>query len=64
MSVTHYTSASRGPVEIASMRYEHALNARDKLAREDKDGERAAEMSALNTHIAACEAEQEAEDNG
>jgi hypothetical protein len=31
---THYNSSSRGPVEIAAMRYEHALNARDKLMRE------------------------------
>jgi hypothetical protein len=37
--ITHYNSASRGPVEIASMNYNHALN----------------------THIAALEAEQEVE---
>jgi hypothetical protein len=37
---THYNSSSRGPVEIASMRYEHALNARDKLTRERADESR------------------------
>lgn len=58
MSATHYNSSSRGPVEIATMRYEHALNARDKLAREDKDGERRAELEALNAHIASIEAEE------
>jgi hypothetical protein len=61
---THYNSASRGPVEIASMRYEHALNARDKLAREDKDGERTAERDALAAHIASIEAMAEESDNG
>lgn len=61
---THYNSSSRGPVEIASMRYEHALNARDKLAREDKDGERTAERDALAAHIAAIEATFEEADNG
>lgn len=54
--VTHYHSSSRGPVEIASMRYEHALNARDKLTRERVDASRDAEIDALNSHIAAIEA--------
>lgn len=58
---THYHSASRGPVEIATMNYHHALNARDKLAREDVRGERKAELDALSAHIAALEVEQEAE---
>jgi hypothetical protein len=56
---THYHSASRGPVEIASMRYEHALNARGKLAREDKDGLRKPELDALAAHIAGIEADFE-----
>jgi hypothetical protein len=53
---THYNSSSRGPVEIASMRYEHALNARDKLTRERADDGRDGEISALNSHIASIEA--------
>lgn len=53
---THYNSSSRGPVEIASMRYEHALNARDKLERERTDESRDAEIAALAQHIAAIEA--------
>ncbi|RAK51627.1 hypothetical protein [Phenylobacterium soli] len=53
---THYNSSSRGPVEIASMRYEHALNARDKLMRERSDDSRDAEIAALNDHIAGIEA--------
>lgn len=56
MTATHYHSASRGPVEISSMRYEHALNARDKLARERTDDSRDAEIAALNAHIASIEA--------
>lgn len=60
---THYQSSSRGPVEIASMNYNHALNARDKLARElgADDHPRRVELDALNSHIASLEAEQEAE---
>lgn len=61
MTATHYHSSSRGPVAIASMNYNHALNARDKLVREDKSGVRKAELDALNAHIASLEAEQEVE---
>lgn len=62
--VTHYTSASRGPVEIASMNYNHCLNARDRLARDDEKGERAAELAALNARIAEMDAEIEAQTDG
>lgn len=57
---THYQSSSRGPVEIASMNYNHALNARDKLARElgADDHPRRGELDALNQHIANLETEQ------
>lgn len=58
---THYQSSSRGPVEIASMHYSHALNARDKLAREDVHGLRSAELEALNAHIKTLEDEQTVE---
>ena len=63
MAVTHYTSSSKGPVEITSMHYALALNARDKLARElgADDHPRRGELDALNAHIATLEAEQEAE---
>jgi len=57
----HYHSASHGSVEIASMNYNHALNARDKLARERHLGERhprQAELDALDAHIASLETEQ------
>lgn len=53
MAVTHYPSASRGPVEIASMRYEHALNAHAKLTREAGDPD---VIAALAEHLAAIEA--------
>lgn len=49
---THYNSASRGPVEIAGMNYNHLLNARDKLEREMKDGDRQAELDAVTARIA------------
>lgn len=58
---THYESSSRGAVEIASMNYNHAVNARDKLARADTHGLRSGELAALNSHIASLEAEQTAE---
>lgn len=62
---THYTSSSRGPVEIATMNYNHAINAHDKLMREDKDGERKAELEALRAHLATLAADEaEAEANG
>lgn len=60
---THYNSSSRGLLEIATMPYPHALNARDKLAREcaripELGGkiERQDELDALNVHIAGIEA--------
>lgn len=62
-AVTHYQSSSKGPVVIASMHYAHALNARDRLAREfgADDHPRRGELDALNAHIAGLEAEQAAE---
>ena len=53
MAATHYHSASKGPVEIATMRYEHAVNARDKLIRERGDQ---AVIDALHKHVTAIEA--------
>lgn len=53
---THYNSDSRGPVEIASMRYEHAKNAHAKLTRERQDDGRDPEIAALAKHIAEIEA--------
>jgi hypothetical protein len=63
-AATHYRSSSKGPVPIATMNYNHALNARDKLAREQNLGERHPrqdELDALNAHLAVLEAEQEVE---
>lgn len=54
---THYQSSSRGPVEIGTMRYEHLLNAHDKLLREEPH--RADEITAMRTRLDAIEAEQE-----
>ena len=51
--VTHYHSSSRGPVEIATMRYEHARNARDKLIREGGDAD---VIAALDEHVKGIEA--------
>jgi len=56
--VTHYESASRGPVEIAGMRYEHARNARDKLVREGGDPD---VIAALDDHVKRIEAEGDAD---
>lgn len=54
MGVTHYHSASRGgPVEIASLRYEHAQRAHAKLVRDDGDPK---VIRALADHIASIEA--------
>lgn len=52
---THYNSASRGPVEIGTMRYEHLLNAHDKLKRDEPH--RAAEIAAMRSRLDALEAE-------
>jgi hypothetical protein len=54
--LTHYVSDSRGPVEIASMRYEHAKNALAKLERERRDDTRDGEIAALRAHIEGIEA--------
>lgn len=65
MSITHYNSASRGPVPIASMNYAHAANALEKLRRDDPKGERQSERDALEAHLAAIDAMIEEEtDNG
>lgn len=58
MSATHYTSSSKGPVSIATMNYNHAINARDKLARElgADDHPRRPELDALNARVAEIEA--------
>lgn len=53
---THYNSGSRGPVEIASMNYNHLLNARDKLAREQTDGDRQSEVDAMTARLAEIDA--------
>lgn len=55
--ITHYQSASRGPVEIASMRYEHLLNAHDKLKRDEPH--RADEITAMRARLDAIEAEDD-----
>lgn len=51
--VTHYHSASRGPVEIASMQYDHAKNALAKLRREGGDPEI---IAAIEARMRAVEA--------
>ena len=59
---THY-NGSRGPVLIADMLYPHLRNARDKLVREQKDGERQAEIDAMTARLDEIDAmaEEEAE---
>jgi hypothetical protein len=61
---THYISDSRGPVEIASMRYEHAKNALAKLERERRDNSRDGEIMALRAHVEAIEDTFEDRANG
>lgn len=58
MTATHYASSSKGPVPIAEMNYNHALNARDKLAREwgADDHPRRDELDALNARLAEIDA--------
>ncbi len=58
----HY-HGSKGPVPIANMLYPHLRNARDKLVREQTDGERQAEIDAMNARLAELDAlaEEEAE---
>lgn len=63
---THY-EGSRGPMEIASMPYPYLRNARDKLVREQRDGERQAEIDAMSAQIDKLDAErveQEAQAHG
>lgn len=61
---THYVG-SKGPVLIADMLYPHLLNARDKLVRDQKDGERQAEIDAMTARLDEIEAEiAETTDNG
>ena len=66
MTATHY-NGSRGPVEINSMLYPHLKNARDKLVRDQRNGERQAEIEAMSARLAHLDterAEEEAKANG
>lgn len=56
--VTHYNSASRGPVEIAQMHYAHLLNAHDRLAASREADLRQPEIAAMRAHLDKLEAEQ------
>lgn len=58
---THYTNSKGQPVEIATMLRPHLANARDKLAREDRDGSRAAEIEAMTARLATLDAEYAAD---
>ncbi len=51
--VTHYDSASKGRVEIASMQFDHAQRTHAKLVREGGDPDL---IEAVAQHIAAVEA--------
>lgn len=57
---THY-HGSKGPVAIVDMLYPHLLNARDKLVREQRDGERQVEIDAMSARLAEIDAMAEAE---
>lgn len=57
----HYHSRSKGPVPIATMNYNHAVNAREALLRSDPEGKRAAEYEAICDHIANIDAMAEEE---
>lgn len=61
MSVTHYTNSKGLPVLIESMFYPHLLNARDKLVREQKEGDRQAEIDAMTARLAEIDAMAEEE---
>jgi hypothetical protein len=52
MPATHYDSASKGRVEIASMQFDHAQRTHAKLTREGGDPD---VIDALAAHIAAIE---------
>lgn len=58
--VTHY-QGSRGPVEIATMPFTYAQNARDKLVRECPQS-RKPEIDALGEHLKAMDAARKAEE--
>lgn len=58
---THYTNSKGQSVEIATMLRPHLANARDKLAREDKDGARSAEIEAMTARLASLDADYAAE---
>lgn len=60
MTITHYTSSSRGEVEIASMHYGHLANTVAKLQREQVDGEHQPTIDAMQARMAALDAEREA----
>lgn len=57
---THY-HGSKGPVPIVDMLYPHLLNARDKLVREQRDGERQAEIDAMTARLNEIEATSQEE---
>ena len=50
---THYHSASKGPVEITSMQFDHAQRTHAKLVREGGDPDT---IDAIAAHIASIEA--------
>lgn len=52
---THY-HGSRGSLLIADMLYPHLLNARDKLVRDQTDGERQDEIDAMTARLAEIDA--------
>lgn len=57
----HYTNSKGAQVPIADMLYPHLRNARDKLVREQKDGERQAEIDAMTARLAEIDAMAEEE---
>lgn len=57
---THYNSKSRGPIEIATMNYNHLINAERVLASLG-DADRQPELDAVRERIMALDAEYEAE---
>jgi hypothetical protein len=52
---THYNSKSKGPTPIATMPYNHLVNARDILASKAEEA-RKPELDALNARIAEINA--------
>ena len=55
---THYNSASRGPIEIASMPFRHLQNAYDALC--IREPHRDAEIAAMRARLAELQAEYDA----